>query len=89
MLLRAFPSRRRWAEVKMPWPFGLTVLVHHAAAYQFGYARERELQAVACARFVEDYLAGRNAHVILLGDFNDTPDSSSVRFGLADSPWRV
>jgi hypothetical protein len=25
-------------------------------------------------------VAGRNAHVVLLGDFNDTPDSSSVRF---------
>jgi endonuclease/exonuclease/phosphatase family metal-dependent hydrolase len=68
------------AEVKMPRPFGPTVLVHHGGAYQFGYARERELQAVACARFVEDLMAGRNAHVVLLGDFNDTPDSSSVRF---------
>jgi endonuclease/exonuclease/phosphatase family metal-dependent hydrolase len=68
------------AELELPRPFGLTVLVHHGAAYQFGYARERELQAVACARFVEDYVAGRNAHVVLLGDFNDTPDSSSVRF---------
>jgi endonuclease/exonuclease/phosphatase family metal-dependent hydrolase len=68
------------AELELPKPFGLTVLVHHGAAYQFGYARERELQAVACALFVEDYVAGRNAHVVLLGDFNDTPDSSSVRF---------
>jgi endonuclease/exonuclease/phosphatase family metal-dependent hydrolase len=28
----------------------------------------------------EDYVAGRNVHVVLLGDFNDTLDSSSVRF---------
>jgi endonuclease/exonuclease/phosphatase family metal-dependent hydrolase len=68
------------AEVQLPRPFGLTVFVHHEAAYQFGYERERELQAVACARFVEDHLAARNDHVVLLGDFNDTPDSSSVRF---------
>jgi endonuclease/exonuclease/phosphatase family metal-dependent hydrolase len=68
------------AEVELPTPFGLTVFVHHGAAYQFGYARERELQAVACARFVEEHLAGRNDHVVLLGDFNDTPDSPSVRF---------
>jgi endonuclease/exonuclease/phosphatase family metal-dependent hydrolase len=68
------------AELELPRPFGLTVVVHHGAAYQFGYARERELQAVACAHFVEDYVAGRNVHVVLLGDFNDTPDSSSVRF---------
>lgn len=68
------------AEVELPKPFGRTVLVHYGAAYQFGYERERELQAVVCARFVEDHLAGRNVHVVLLGDFNDTPDSSSVRF---------
>jgi endonuclease/exonuclease/phosphatase family metal-dependent hydrolase len=68
------------AEVELPTPFGLTVFVHHAAAYQFGYARERELQAVACARFAEERMVGRNDHVVLLGDFNDTPDSSSVRF---------
>ena len=68
------------AEVELPRPFGFTVFVHHGAAYQFGYARERELQAVACARFVEEHLAGRNDHVVLFGDFNDTPDSSSVRF---------
>jgi endonuclease/exonuclease/phosphatase family metal-dependent hydrolase len=68
------------AEVELPRPFGRTVFAHHAAAYQFGYARERELQAVACARFVEERMAGRNDHVVLLGDFNDTPDSSSVRF---------
>jgi endonuclease/exonuclease/phosphatase family metal-dependent hydrolase len=68
------------AEVELPRPFGPTVFVHHAAAYQFGYARERELQAVACARAVEERMAARNDHVVLLGDFNDTPDSSSVRF---------
>jgi len=77
------------AEVELPQPFGVTVLVHHGAAYQFGYARERELQAVACARFVEDYVAGRNAHVVLLGDFNDTPIRRVCGFGLADSPSRV
>jgi endonuclease/exonuclease/phosphatase family metal-dependent hydrolase len=68
------------AEVELPAPFGLTLFVHHGATYQFGYARERELQAVACARFVEDQVAGRDSHVVLLGDFNDTPDSSSLRF---------
>jgi endonuclease/exonuclease/phosphatase family metal-dependent hydrolase len=68
------------AEVEIPPPFGLTVFAHHGAAYQFGFARERELQAVASARLIEDQIAGRNVHVVLLGDFNDGPDSSSVRF---------
>jgi endonuclease/exonuclease/phosphatase family metal-dependent hydrolase len=68
------------AEVELPAPFGPSLFIHHSAAYQFGYAREREVQAVTCARFVEDHMAGRDAHAVLLGDFNDTPDSSSLRF---------
>jgi endonuclease/exonuclease/phosphatase family metal-dependent hydrolase len=54
--------------------------VHHKPSYQIGYARERELQAVACAQAVEDQVADRDLHVVLLGDFDDVPDSSSIRF---------
>jgi endonuclease/exonuclease/phosphatase family metal-dependent hydrolase len=79
------PSALPWAaaivvEVVLPSPFGLTLFVHHKPTFQVGYARERELQAVACARFVEERLAGRDLHVVLMGDFDDTPDSSSIRF---------
>jgi endonuclease/exonuclease/phosphatase family metal-dependent hydrolase len=79
------PSPLPWAaavvaEVDLPPPIGLTLFVHHKPTFQVGYARERELQAVACARFVEDQIAGRDLHVVLMGDFDDTPDSSSVRF---------
>src|SRR5829696_5384608 len=79
------PSALPWAaavvaDVQLPPPFGLTLFVHHKPTFQVGYARERELQAVACARFVEDQLAGRDLHVVLMGDFDDTADSSSVRF---------
>jgi endonuclease/exonuclease/phosphatase family metal-dependent hydrolase len=68
------------AEVLLPQPFGLTLFAHHKPTYQVGYARERELQAVASARFVETQVAGRDLHVVLLGDFDDTPDSASLRF---------
>ena len=68
------------AEVLLPEPFGLTLFAHHKPTYQVGYARERKLQAVASARFVETQVAGRDLHVVLLGDFDDTPDSASVRF---------
>jgi hypothetical protein len=61
-------------------PFVPSLSIHHSAAYQFGYTREREVQAVTCARFVEDHMAVRDAHAVLLGDFNDTPGSSSLRF---------
>jgi endonuclease/exonuclease/phosphatase family metal-dependent hydrolase len=56
------------------------LFVHHKPTYQIGYARERELQAVACARFVEDRVDDQDVHVVLLGDFDDVPESSSVRF---------
>ncbi len=68
------------AEVVLPAPFGPSVFVHHKPTYHVGYARERELQAVACARSVEEFVADRDLHVVLLGDLDDTPDSSSVRF---------
>jgi endonuclease/exonuclease/phosphatase family metal-dependent hydrolase len=68
------------AEVALPAPLGRTVFVHHKPTYQVGYARERELQAVACARFVEDRVGDEDVHVVLLGDFDDVPESSSVRF---------
>jgi endonuclease/exonuclease/phosphatase family metal-dependent hydrolase len=76
--------------VDLPWaaavaaeidaPFGPLLVVHHKPAWQFGYARERERQAVACARFVEDLVAGRDLHVVLTGDFDDPPDSAAIRF---------
>ncbi|MEV1143341.1 endonuclease/exonuclease/phosphatase family protein [Micromonospora sp. NPDC049799] len=68
------------AEVEMPPPVGTVLVVHHKPAHQIGYAHERELQAVAAARFVERLLGGRDLHVVLMGDLDDTDDSASVRF---------
>jgi hypothetical protein len=68
------------AEVELPPPYGLSLFAHHKPTYEIGYARERELQAVACARFIEDLIAARDLHVILFGDFDDSPDSASIRF---------
>jgi endonuclease/exonuclease/phosphatase family metal-dependent hydrolase len=68
------------AEVVLPEAYGTTVFVHHKPDFAVGHARERELAALATARFVEDQLGDRTAHVILLGDFDDTPDSASLRF---------
>jgi len=76
--------------VDLPWsavvvaevdaPFGPLLVAHHKPTYHVGYALEREMQAVAAARFIEKLAWGRDAHVVLCGDFDDTPDSSSVRF---------
>ncbi len=68
------------ATIEAPPPYGPLLFVHHKPAWQIGYAVERELQAVACARFVEERVAERPMPVILAGDFDDSPDAASVRF---------
>ena len=68
------------AEVTAPPPVGPLLFVHHKPSWQYGYEHERELQAVATARFVEEQLADRDLHVVLAGDFDATPDAASVRF---------
>ncbi|MGI5131273.1 endonuclease/exonuclease/phosphatase family protein [Pseudonocardia sp. CA-107938] len=66
------------AEVELP--LGTLVVAHHKPTWEHGYAVERELQAVACARAVEEHLADRALPAVVLGDFDDTPDSAAVRF---------
>ncbi|SDD92405.1 endonuclease/exonuclease/phosphatase family protein [Auraticoccus monumenti] len=68
------------AEVVLPPPFGVVLVVHHKPTWEIGAARERELQAVACARFVDQVVGDRDVHVVLLGDLDDAPDSAAVRF---------
>ena len=67
-------------EVLAPDPVGTLLFVHHKPSWQWGFEREREMQAVAAARFVEGLLGGGERHVVLAGDFDATPDSASVRF---------
>jgi endonuclease/exonuclease/phosphatase family metal-dependent hydrolase len=77
---RVSPSEVAVAEILAPDPLGRTLLfAHHNASWQLGF--ERELQAVAAARFVEKLVGEREAsHVVLAGDFNAAADSASVRF---------
>ncbi|MER7459744.1 endonuclease/exonuclease/phosphatase family protein [Micromonospora sp. NPDC126480] len=68
------------AEVVAPDPVGPFLFVHHKPSWEIGYGFERESQAVTCARFVERLVGQRDIHVVLAGDFDDTPDSASIRF---------
>ena len=68
------------AEVLAPDPIGPLLFVHHKPSWQWGFEHEREVQAVAAARFVEQLVAGRTLHVVLAGDFDAVPDAASVRF---------
>jgi endonuclease/exonuclease/phosphatase family metal-dependent hydrolase len=76
---RVDPGRTAVAEVLAPDPLGMLLLAHHNASWQLGLERERE--AVATARYVEEEADRRGVvHVVLAGDFNAAPDSASVRF---------
>ena len=78
---RVAPSRMAVAEILTPGTLGLLLIAHHNASWQLGFEHERELQAVAAARYVEEEASRRDAtHVILAGDFNAAPDSAGVRF---------
>lgn len=68
------------AEVLAPAPLGPILVVHHKPNWQLTFEYERELQAVAAARFVEDLVADKAHHVVLLGDFDARPDAASIRF---------
>jgi endonuclease/exonuclease/phosphatase family metal-dependent hydrolase len=48
--------------------------------YQVAHQTERELQAHAAARFLEELVGARNAHVVLAGDFTSDPEAANVRF---------
>jgi endonuclease/exonuclease/phosphatase family metal-dependent hydrolase len=65
------------AEIGGPEPL---LFVNHKPSYPLHMERERELQAVATARLVEDLLGGERRHVVLAGDFDATPDAASIRF---------
>jgi endonuclease/exonuclease/phosphatase family metal-dependent hydrolase len=69
------------ADIEAPASYGPVLLVHFKPSWQFDLAYERELQAVAVARMIEETVAARKpAHVLLAGDFDATPDSSMMRF---------
>jgi endonuclease/exonuclease/phosphatase family metal-dependent hydrolase len=73
-----FPATTLAAEIKVPGPIGRVLLVATNPSWQLPLEHERQLQAVASARFVEE-LAG-DRHVVLAGDFDATPDATSMRF---------
>jgi endonuclease/exonuclease/phosphatase family metal-dependent hydrolase len=69
------------AQVLAPEPLGPLLVVNQRTAFPFGGEHERELQAVATARFVEELIGERGErHVVLASDLNASPGSASVRF---------
>jgi endonuclease/exonuclease/phosphatase family metal-dependent hydrolase len=71
---RDFPCAALVAEVQAPEPL---LFVNHKPHWNSAYEHERELQALATARFVEELGPGR---VVVAGDFDATPEATSIRF---------
>jgi endonuclease/exonuclease/phosphatase family metal-dependent hydrolase len=75
-----FAATTMIVEVEAPEPDAPLVFANHVPSWQLQYERERELQAVAAARFIEDFVGDRDVHVVLAGDLTAPPDSAGVRF---------
>jgi len=67
-------------EVRVPGAIGPVLFVHFKPSWQWGFERERELQAVAAAQFIEAIVGQRVMHVVLAGDFDAPPEAASMRF---------
>src|SRR4051794_11583594 len=61
-------------------PHGRLLVGSHGSSWARWAERERELQAVAVVRRIEELLTDAPAHVVLGGDFNAEPQASSMRF---------
>jgi endonuclease/exonuclease/phosphatase family metal-dependent hydrolase len=68
------------AEVLAPEPIGTLVFAFHNPSWKLNLAHERELQAVAAARFLGEFAEGRSRHVVLAADLDADPESASARF---------
>jgi endonuclease/exonuclease/phosphatase family metal-dependent hydrolase len=67
------------AELSAP-EIGPLLFVNHLPSWQLAYERERELQAVRLAARLEELVAERERHVIVVGDQDAAPDAASIRF---------
>jgi endonuclease/exonuclease/phosphatase family metal-dependent hydrolase len=68
------------AEILAPEPLGPLLFAFHNPSWKLHQAYERELQAVAAARFLHELAEGRARHVILTADLDADPESASARF---------
>ena len=68
------------ADVVAPPPIGRLLVVSHGNYWPWWAERERELQAVAVVRRLEELVADEPAHVVVGGDMNAEPSASSMQF---------
>jgi endonuclease/exonuclease/phosphatase family metal-dependent hydrolase len=75
-----FAATTMVVEVDAPDPYAPLVFANHLPSWQLQFERERELQSVAAARFIEGLIGDRDVHVALAGDLSSDPDAANVRF---------
>jgi len=74
------------AEVDAPPPAGPLLFANHLPSWQPDFERERELQAVAAARSLEEAVTERRQHVIVAGDLDADPDAAPGHTFVPDNP---
>ncbi|MDQ1484268.1 MAG: hypothetical protein QOF35_2344, partial [Actinomycetota bacterium] len=67
-------------EIVAPEPLGRLWVVNNLPDWQLDHEHERELQAVRTAQTLERRRQAKPGHVIMAGDFDAEPSSSSLRF---------
>ena len=75
-----FPCTTLIAEVMAPAPLGPLLFVNHFPNWQLDFELERELQAVATARRIEEVAGGGSRQVVMVGDLDADPAAASIRF---------
>jgi endonuclease/exonuclease/phosphatase family metal-dependent hydrolase len=75
-----FPCTVFAARIEAAPALGDVLVVNKRTSFQFGAELERELEAVAAARLIEELVATKPAHVVLASDLNAAPETASVRF---------
>jgi endonuclease/exonuclease/phosphatase family metal-dependent hydrolase len=75
-----FASTCLITEIAAPEPLGRIWLANHLPDWQLDHEHERQLQAFAAARALEQLHSRRPGHVIVAGDLDADADATSVRF---------
>jgi endonuclease/exonuclease/phosphatase family metal-dependent hydrolase len=75
-----FPCTVLAVEVETAPPIGRVLFVNHFPSWQLDFEQERELQAVAAARFIDRLAGDSPMHVVVAGDLDADPDAASIRF---------
>ena len=83
-----YVGRSTAAEVLAPEPIGPLLLVNHKPSGRLGFEHERELQAVAASRFVEELVGKREVSYVVLPATSTSPRTPlACASGAGCSPW--